>query len=59
VKRYRIRLGYPRGRTQHEYVYAADAMTDEGYLILHDADDKAVAIYRPGYWTICREVKES
>jgi hypothetical protein len=57
VKRYRIRLGYPRGRTQHEYVYAADATVDEGYLILHDDKDKAVGIYRPGHWTICREVR--
>lgn len=57
MKRYRIRLGYPRGRIQHEYVWAADATEDNGVLILHDDKDKAVAIYRPGQWTICREVK--
>lgn len=57
MKRYRIRLGYPRGRIQHEYVYAADAVVDEGFLFLHDDKDKAVAIYRPGHWTIVREVR--
>lgn len=57
MKRYRIRLGYPRGRTQHEYVWANDAVVDEGTLFLHDANDKVVAIYRPGHWTIVREVK--
>jgi hypothetical protein len=56
MKRYRIRLGYPRGRTQHEYVYAADAKVYEGYLILHDDKGTEVAIYKPGQWTICRVV---
>jgi hypothetical protein len=56
MKRYRIRLGYPRGRQVHEYVWADDAVVDEGTLFFHDAQDKVVAIYKPGFWTIVREV---
>lgn len=57
MKRYRIRLGYPRGRTQHEYVYADDAQVVDGVLKLKDTTGAIVAIYREGYWTICREVR--
>jgi hypothetical protein len=56
VKRYRIRLGHRRGRIQNEYVNAADARVVDGSLKLIDSDAKTVAIYRPGDWTICREV---
>lgn len=57
MKRYRVRLGFPRGRTKHEYVWADDARVVDGFLKLVDHSGYTVAIYRPGYWTICREVK--
>lgn len=56
MKRYRIRLGYPRGRTKHEYVTAEDARVVDGFLFLVNTNGDKVAIYRPGHWTICREV---
>lgn len=57
MKRYRIRLGYPRGRIYNEYVYAADAQVVDGVLKLKDTTGATVAIYRQGHWTICREVR--
>lgn len=57
MRRYRIRLGYPRGRIKSETVEAADARTGEfGELRLVDDKGDTVAIYKPGFWTICKVI---
>ena len=56
MRRFRVRLGYPRGRIKTETVLAARARVDEGALLLIDGDGNIVAIYRPGYWTIVKAV---
>lgn len=56
MARYRIRLGYPRGRIRNEVVQAEDARVVDGVLKLINANGDVVAIYRPGYWTIVRRM---
>lgn len=56
MTRYRVRLGYPRGRVKSEVTEAHDCVVVDGHLKLRDEKLAAVAIYKPGYWTICRRV---
>lgn len=56
MRRYRVRLGYPRGRVKTEITWAADARVVDGVLRLVNDKGNTVAIYKPGHWTICRAV---
>jgi hypothetical protein len=60
MKRYRVRLGYPRQAGSRlvttELVYANDAHVVDGVLRLTAAGGRAVAIYKSGHWTSVREV---